>query len=120
MTGVVKKCLGIEHYWGRVEFAPDRGAIHLHMLGIAKDRAYLDNFYLANTMEDKAAVVDKYAVDHLDMTGDVYIVDDDPTYFPPHPQSPLARKYCQCEDQEEDVRLLAQDCMFSTTATNSV
>lgn len=111
MSGVVKKCLGIEHYWGRVEFAPGRGAIHLHMLGIAKDRAYLDDFYLANTMEDKAAVMDKYAVDHLDMTGDVDIVDDDPTYFPPHPQSPLARKYCQCEDEEEDVRLLAQDCM---------
>ena len=44
MSGVVKKCLGIEHYWGRVEFAPGRGAIHLYMLGIAKDRAYLYDF----------------------------------------------------------------------------
>ena len=44
MSGVVKKCLGIEHYWGRVEFASGRGAIHLYMLGIAKDRAYLYDF----------------------------------------------------------------------------
>ena len=62
-------------------------------------------------MEDKAVIVDQYARDHLDMTADVDIEDDDPTYFPPHPQSPLARKYCQCEDQKTDVRLLAQDCM---------
>ena len=27
-----KKSLGIDHYWGRVEFAPDRGQIHLHIL----------------------------------------------------------------------------------------
>jgi hypothetical protein len=30
MVTVVKKSLGIDHYWGRVEFAPGRGAIHTH------------------------------------------------------------------------------------------
>ncbi len=40
MKTVMKKALQIEHYWGCVEFAPGRGAIHLHVVTIAKDRAY--------------------------------------------------------------------------------
>jgi len=112
MSTVVKEALGIEHYWGRVEFAPGRGQIHLHMLGIAKDRAYLDEFYRANTMEDKAIVMDSYAKEHLDMTADVDISnDDDQTYFPQHPESPLSHKFCEAVDENEDVRRLAQDCM---------
>ena len=38
MGTVVKKELGIEHYWGRVEFAPGRGAIHLHIIGLSAGR----------------------------------------------------------------------------------
>jgi hypothetical protein len=41
---VMKNALQIDHYWGRVEFAPGRGAIHLHLVAIAKDRAYLQDF----------------------------------------------------------------------------
>ena len=77
MKHVVNEALGIEHYWGRVEFAPGRGQIHLHMLGIEKNKAYLQDFYKAESMEDKAAVVDKYAREKLDMTADVNIKDDD-------------------------------------------
>jgi hypothetical protein len=61
MATVVKKALGIDHYWGRVEFAPRRGAIHLHMICIARDKAYLRAFYQARTSEEKAEVLDKYA-----------------------------------------------------------
>jgi hypothetical protein len=61
MSTVVKMALGIEHYWGHVEFAPGRGAIHLHIVAIEKDMAYLQDFYHAKTAEDKAAVVNKYA-----------------------------------------------------------
>ena len=111
MTTVIKEALGIDHYWGRIEFAPGRGQIHLHMLAIAKDRAYLDSFYNAKTIEDKASVIDKYARKHLDMTADVDIMDNDRKYFPPHPESPLARTFCECTNEAEDVRLLAQDCM---------
>ncbi len=32
MKTVMEKALQIEHYWGRVEFAPGRGAIHLHIV----------------------------------------------------------------------------------------
>ena len=76
MGTVVKKALGIEHYWGRVEFAPGRGAIHLHIIGIASDKAYLRDFYHASTNEEKADVLEKYARETLDMTADVKINDD--------------------------------------------
>ncbi len=61
MVTFVKKALGIGHYWGRVEFAPGKGAIHLHMICIARDKAYLRAFYQASTSEEKAEVLDKYA-----------------------------------------------------------
>jgi hypothetical protein len=61
MSTVVKMARGIEHYWGRVEFAPGHGAIHLHIVAISKDMAYLQDFYHATTAEDKASVVNKYA-----------------------------------------------------------
>ena len=61
LNTVVKEALGIEHYWGRTKFAPGTGQIHLHLLAIAKDRAYLDDFYNAKAMKEKTAVVDEYA-----------------------------------------------------------
>ncbi len=45
MKTVLKNALQIEHYWGRVEFAQGRGAIHLHVVAITKDRAYLKDFF---------------------------------------------------------------------------
>lgn len=111
MDTVVKNALGIKYYWGRVEFAPGRGQIHLHLLGIADDRAYLDDFYKAKTMQAKAAVVDKYARERLDMTADVDIEDKDRKRRPDGLTSVLRRRYCESTDEVEDVRLLAQDCM---------
>jgi hypothetical protein len=90
------------HYWD-VEFAPGRGAIHLHIVAIAKDMAYLQGFYHMKTAEDKAAVVDKYAREHLDMTADVNI-NDDKQRKPEYQNSPLGKRYCESPDQEEDVR----------------
>ncbi len=58
---VLKDALDIEHYWGQVKYAPRRGQIHLHMLGIDKDKSYLNDFYKTKTMGHKAIVVDEYA-----------------------------------------------------------
>jgi hypothetical protein len=44
MKTVMKNALQLEHYWGRVEFAPSRGAIHLCVVAIRKDRAYVQDF----------------------------------------------------------------------------
>ena len=46
------------------------------------------------------------------MTADVDIGnDEDRSYYLKHDESPLSTKYCACADEDEDVRLLVQDCM---------
>ena len=94
-----------------MEFAPGRGAIHLHVVAIAKDRAYLQDFYKATTLEGKAKVLNDYAINHLDMTADAK-VSDNPDYHPNYSASPLTRRYCACCDEKKDVTQLAQDCMM--------
>ena len=41
MNGYARNVLGIKYYWGRVKLSSGRGQIHLHILGIAKNKAYL-------------------------------------------------------------------------------
>ncbi len=93
-----------------MEFAPGRGAIHLHIIGIARDKAYLQEFCPASTYEEKAGVLDKYTHETLDMTADVNI-DDDRLCKPDYLNSSLEKRYCECHNQEEDARQLAEDCM---------
>jgi hypothetical protein len=45
MESVGKDLFGIEHYWGRFEFAAMRGQIHLHLLGISRDKTVNRTFY---------------------------------------------------------------------------
>ena len=45
------------------------------------------------------------------MTADVN-VNDDPQQKPDYASSPLGKRYCECHDQIEDVRRLAEDCMI--------
>jgi hypothetical protein len=94
-----------------VEFAPGRGAIHLHVVAIAKDRACSQDFFKPSTLEEKANVLDNYATKHLDMTADAK-VSDSIDYRPNNSTSPLAKRYSDCSDKEEDVQQLAQDCML--------
>jgi hypothetical protein len=111
MKTVMKNALQIEHYWGRVKFAPGRGAIHLHVVAIGKDRAYLQDFFKASTLEEKAIVLNNYATKHLNMAADAK-VSNNLDYCPNYSTSPLAKRYSECSDEVEDVRQLAQDCML--------
>jgi hypothetical protein len=111
MATVVKKALEIDHYWGRVEFAPRKGAIHLHMICIARYRVYLWAFYQARTTEEKADILNQYAWEVLDMTADVN-VNDDPQQKPDYASSPLGKRYCKYHDQIKDVRRLSENCMI--------
>ena len=54
MEGYAREILGIEHYWGRVEFAGGREQIHLHILGIARNMGYLKDFYQEKREEKKS------------------------------------------------------------------
>jgi hypothetical protein len=108
---VVKTALGIKHYWARVEFAPGRGQIHLHLLGIGKNKSYLYDFYRAKTEEEKAKIMEKYATNVLDMTSDVEVDEEHKTDTSADSISPLKRRFCESVDHQEDSRLLCQECM---------
>ncbi len=75
-----------------MEFAPGRGAIHLHIIGILRDKAYLRDFYRASTNKEKADVLEKYVRETLDMTVDVNI-NDDHLRKPDYLNSPLGKRY---------------------------
>jgi hypothetical protein len=90
MKTVMKNALQIEHYWGCVEFAPGRGAIHLRVVALGKDRAYLQDFFKASTLEEKIKMLNKYATKHLNMTADAK-VSNNLDYCPNYSTSPLAK-----------------------------
>ena len=110
--------LELEHYWGRVEFAPGRGAIHLHLLGIAKNKAYLPDFYKAKTEREKVKVVEDYAKDVLGMTADVKIDENHHKFGHNEGESfavnisPLGRRFSEAKDVVLDHIHLAQDCIL--------
>lgn len=108
---VAKDALGIEHYWARVEFAPGRGQIHLHLLGISKDKAYLNDFYRADTEEEKAKVLETYATNVLDMTADVDVNENHVSDRSPDSTNPLMHRFCESVHKGEDARMLCQECM---------
>ena len=89
------------------------------MLGIAKNKAYLTDFYKARSLEDKAAVVDKYAREKLNMTANVNIKDDDRNYFPVHTQSPLSKRYVKYATKRRMFKFYVRT-VCGITATSSV
>jgi len=114
MDEYARDVMDLEYYWGRVEFAAGRGQIHLHILGIAKNKAYLKDFYDANTEEEKTKVLYDYATKHLDMTADVEIDENHQKLDPQNKRttsSPLGRRFSEAPDIDMDHRHLAQDCM---------
>lgn len=108
---IVNKVMGIEHYWARVEFAPGRGQIHLHLLGIGRDKSYLIDFYNAKTEEEKTAILERYATKVMNMTADVEIDENHKTDTSAESNSPLKRRFCECVNKRNDARMLAQECM---------
>lgn len=108
---VARDSLGIEHYWARVEFAPGRGQIHLHLLGIGRNKSYLYDFYRARSEQEKARVLEEYALNVLDMTADVEVNENHKSDTSSDSISPLKTRYSDCVDRREDVRMLCQECM---------
>ena len=112
MDTVLKDALGIKYYWGRVEFAPGRGQIHLHILSISNDHAYLKEYHKATTKEGKAAAVSNYMEDKFSYTANTFIANENKSH-PDADKSPLRFRYSDVkdEDQENDKADLAEDCM---------
>ncbi len=117
MDGFAREVMDLEYYWGRVEFASGRGQIHLHILGIAKNKAYLSDFYKAKSEADKIRVMQDYAEEHLGMTANMEL-DESHEKFNSNIQaesnttaSPLGSHFSQCTDIDKDHQWLVQDSM---------
>jgi Helitron helicase-like domain at N-terminus len=86
---------GITHWWGRFEFAPGRGQIHIHLIGIRKDQSILKLCY--NDLQQpngkmlRAKRLAEWASTHFGLTATV-----DPTFdtlqIPPG-ESPCSIKF---------------------------
>lgn len=118
MDEFARDALDLEYYWGRVEFASGRGAIHLHILGIGKNKAYLNDFYRAKSEHAKTMVLQRYAEGKLGMTANIAFdknhskfdsnTGDDQTVTS---MSPLGWRYSEATDPNLDLIHLAQDAM---------
>ena len=112
MDGYTRDVFGIEYYWGRVKLVAGRGQIHLHILFIAKNKAYLYNFYRAEIEQEKNDVMEKYTTRMLDLTADTKVEENHNKLDKRTKEilSPLGIKFGVCTDR--DHCLLAQDCMY--------
>jgi len=72
---VGKPVFGIAHHWGRYEFAPGRGQIHIHLLAIRKDQSILHlchkDLQEPNGGAKRAERLAKWACDHFGLTATV-------------------------------------------------
>ena len=114
MDTYARDVLQLEYYWGRVEFAAGRGQIHLHILGIAKNKAYLHEFHRAGTKEEKAKVLATYATKVLGMTANIQQDVNHAKFDGKNltTSSPLGRHYTECTNPKQDHIHLVQDSMM--------
>lgn len=71
LQNIGKKLLGIEHYWGRYEFAHGRGQIHVHLLCILNKEKKQDLYQRRKDYvhtNDEASVLGDWAEDHFGLT----------------------------------------------------
>lgn len=76
METVGKKVFKIKHYWGRFEFAPSRGQIHLHLLAIADFLQFFSKLSTEHDKDKRAEQLAKWAKNVLQYDCDFKQVDD--------------------------------------------
>lgn len=104
---------GIEHYWGRFEFAKSRGQIHLHLLGIVADAAKEDGIYdqlwkLKDNQAEQARVLGDWARVTFQMTANL----GETTSPPSSEESPCKQRCCQTNDVQQDQAALCNFCQM--------
>jgi hypothetical protein len=109
---VLKKMIDLDYYWGRVEFAPGRGQIHLHILAIMKDKAFLHRFYNANSIDEKTNVLESYVTETLGMTADIDVKDTPSAEETATAKHYLARCFHENGRSGNDAENLCQACMM--------
>jgi len=115
---VGKDVFGIEHYWVRYEFAPGRGQIHAHLLGIPKDRTlHMLSYDLLKgdtTGRKRADVLGQWAADQFGLTA---MVSDNFDEIEVNPKdSPVSIRFSDVmidkESMTADAENLMKHCMM--------
>lgn len=106
---VGKSVFNIQHYWARYEFAPGRGQIHTHVLGISTDKKLweLSCFGDGNL---KSAELAEYAKKKYGLTANMKVTDSTE-------DDSIAALSCrfsslEAEEYEKDVSHLMQKCQI--------
>ena len=126
MNTVGKKVYKIKYWWGRYEFAPGRGQIHIHLLAIADNMTVLKHAYAQKSNVKKAAVIAKYAKEVFQMTAEhpgVTVENNGSLSFAKvsapegcasksHYDKSLGKRFTECDDIKEDrINLCNAVCM---------
>ena len=84
--------------------------MHVHIIALSFYCVYLDIYYRANTLTDKAAAVNNYATDVLDMTAGVDI-NEYPKHRVCNQTTSRQNKPYSVQEETKDASGLADDCM---------
>ncbi|KAL3799034.1 hypothetical protein HJC23_005173 [Cyclotella cryptica] len=108
----LKKIIDLLYYIGSIEFAPGRGQIHMHLIAIMRDKAFLHEFFNAKTEAQKTSVLESYAVDSLGMTADINVNDTPTSNDVQQAKRNLATCYHEQGCTHKDAENLCQACMM--------
>lgn len=110
MEKVGKTVFGIEHYTVKYEFAPGRGQIHGHLIGIMKDRSFRKQVYnLRNDRSAQANFLHKWSEDKVSYTAEVDI-DIFNTQTPSQTDNPCMFTFTTAANKEKDKVNLLKFC----------
>jgi hypothetical protein len=106
LNTVGKKIFRIKHYWGRFEFAPARGQIHLHLVGISDDPSFNVNMHkLDGNTAAQASFVEIWSKGHFGYTAEVdHDVFDSADMS--HKDNPCRERYSEVGDKKVDAERL--------------
>lgn len=107
---VGKEIFRIKHYWGRFEFAPARGQIHLHLLAIADDPTFNQTMHkLKGDSSAQAKFLQEWSAGALGYTAEV----DKEIYNDldlSHQDNPCRERFTEAPDKALDSQRLLKFC----------
>jgi Helitron helicase-like domain at N-terminus len=108
---VGRPVFGIQHYWGRFEFAPGRGQIHIHLLAIRKDQTILrlchEDLHHTDGKERRALRLAQWASDHFGLTAKVDPDFDERNIQPNN--SPCAIRFTDVANHPQNISAIRDD-----------
>ena len=101
---VGRKVFGIEHHWGRFEFAPSRGQIHVHMICISNDQSMNQVLHeLRNDEDAQADALQDWCEKKIGLTADHNSLSHTVENLKEETVNPVCSYYSDAVDREYDL-----------------